>query len=334
MGRCLLLESGLPKTFWTYAVMAAVYIRNRCFNQRTHETPYYLLTKRRPDVSKLHVFGTICYPYIEEYKNNLDPRSSEGIFVGYDKNSPAYLVYYPNSNTTRRHRTVKFTDKFKNAHDKQIPNNNISDEFEDDTALQNEFNEIETQKDDKHIGKESDDDINNQSKNSNINNSEGEQKDVSGKSVDVRKLPSRSRNPPKHLNDYACSNIDFCYRVMNVPKTYKEAFETSDTDEWKKAMNNEIDSLIENNTFDVITLPVNKNPVMGRWVYSIKSDPGGKTMHKARFVAKGYSQVLGSDYFNTFSPTAKMTTIRMMMQISDSPPTRCRDRIFECSNRL
>ena len=39
-------------------------------------------------------------------------------------------------------------------------------------------------------------------------------------------------------------------------------------------------------------------------------------MHKARFVAKGYSQVLGSDYFDTFSPTAKITTIRMMMQIS------------------
>ena len=85
MGRCLLLESGLPKPFWTYAVMAAVYIRNRCFNQRTHETPYYLLTSRRPDLSKLHVFGTICYPYIEEYKKKLDPRSSEGIFVGYHK---------------------------------------------------------------------------------------------------------------------------------------------------------------------------------------------------------------------------------------------------------
>ena len=54
----------------------------------------------------------------------------------------------------------------------------------------------------------------------------------------------------------------------------------------------------------------------GGWVYSIKSDPGGNTMHKARFVAKGYSQVLGSDYFDTFSPTAKITTIRMMMQIS------------------
>ena len=158
MGRCLLLESGLPKPFWTYAVMAAVYIRNRCFNQRTHETPYYLLTSRRPDLSKLHVFGTICYPYIEEYKKKLDPRSSEGIFVGYDKNSPAYLIYYPNSNIVRRHRTVKFTD---NTHDKQIPNNHISGEFENDATVQNELsiNGIETQIDDIHTGKQSDDDI-------------------------------------------------------------------------------------------------------------------------------------------------------------------------------
>ena len=161
MGRCLLLESGLPKPFWTYAVMAAVYIRNRCFNQRTHETPYYLLTSRRPDLSKLHVFGTICYPYIEEYMKKLDPRSSEGIFVGYDKNSPAYLIYYPNSNIVRRHRTVKFTDKFKNTHDKQIPNNHISGEFENDATVQNELsiNGIETQIDDIHTGKQSDDDI-------------------------------------------------------------------------------------------------------------------------------------------------------------------------------
>ena len=108
MGRSLLLESNLPKSFWTYAVMASAYIRNRCFNQRIKDTPFYMLTGIRPDVSKLHIFGTICYPYIEEYKKKLDARSYEGIFVGYDKNSPSYLVYHPQSNKVKRHRIVKF----------------------------------------------------------------------------------------------------------------------------------------------------------------------------------------------------------------------------------
>ena len=68
MDRSLLFESKLAKGFWTYAVMASTFIRNRCFNQRTKETPFYMMTGIRPDVSKLHVFGTLCYPYNEGYK--------------------------------------------------------------------------------------------------------------------------------------------------------------------------------------------------------------------------------------------------------------------------
>ena len=42
----------------------------------------------------------------------MDPRCSEGIFVGYDKYSPSYLLYYPNKHVVRRHRIVKFTEQF------------------------------------------------------------------------------------------------------------------------------------------------------------------------------------------------------------------------------
>ena len=63
MARCLLVESKLPRKFWTYAVMTAVYIRNRCFHRRTKQTPYFLLTGKKPNVSNMHVFGTVCYPH-------------------------------------------------------------------------------------------------------------------------------------------------------------------------------------------------------------------------------------------------------------------------------
>ena len=92
MARAMLIESNQPKFLWTYAVMAAAHIRNRMYCQRTKDTPYHMLTGKQPDMRKLHVFGSICYANNHQ-KTKLDPRSKKGVFVGYDKYSPSYLVY-------------------------------------------------------------------------------------------------------------------------------------------------------------------------------------------------------------------------------------------------
>ena len=135
----------------------------------------------------------------------------------------------------------------------------------------------------------------------------------------------RPRNPPKHLNDYVCQfdsvyrvsigYVDECYKVSTfVPKTYSAAMKSEEKDEWSQAMDSEMNSMIENDTYQVVQLPEGKKAVKGRWVYSLKNDPSGNIVHKARYVAKGYAQVAGVDYSETFSPTAKMTTIRILMQ--------------------
>ena len=80
MARCLLLEANLPKFLWTYAVMTAVYIRNRCFNPRLGKTPYEALTRKQPNLNKMHLFGSPCYVYAQNPKK-LDARSRKGIFV-------------------------------------------------------------------------------------------------------------------------------------------------------------------------------------------------------------------------------------------------------------
>ena len=56
------------------------------------------------------IFGSDCYVYKHNQKK-LDPRCTKGIFVGYDKNSPAYLVYHPESGKVMKHRLVKFVKK-------------------------------------------------------------------------------------------------------------------------------------------------------------------------------------------------------------------------------
>lgn len=96
MARCLLIESNLPKQLWTYAVQTAAAVRNRCFNKRRKQTPIQALTGRRPNVSRMQRFGAECFVY-KQNKRKLDARCKNGVFIGYDKNSPAYNIYFPDT---------------------------------------------------------------------------------------------------------------------------------------------------------------------------------------------------------------------------------------------
>ena len=61
MTRCLLLQSGLPKSMWTYALMSAMYIRNRCYNPRTKSTPFESFTGCKPNIAHMQKFGSTMY---------------------------------------------------------------------------------------------------------------------------------------------------------------------------------------------------------------------------------------------------------------------------------
>ena len=110
MSRCMLLESNLPKQLWTYAVQTAAQIRNRCYSKCLEQTPYRVFTGKTPNLSHMKVFGSECYMYKQE-KKKLDSRCDKEIFVGYDKYSPAYNVYYPETGKVLKHRLVKSITK-------------------------------------------------------------------------------------------------------------------------------------------------------------------------------------------------------------------------------
>ena len=116
--------------------------------------------------------------------------------------------------------------------------------------------------------------------------------------------------------DEANVSLDICCTLSVCPKTYKDAIESPDSEQWLKAMSEEMKSLGENDTYTLTTLPEGKSLVGGRWVYAVKEGQDGKKNYKARFVAKGYSQIPEIDYFETFSPTAKITSIRMLIQLA------------------
>jgi hypothetical protein len=82
-------------------------------------------------------------------------------------------------------------------------------------------------------------------------------------------------------------------------------------------MQEEYNSLLENQTWDLIPLPSGRKLVKYRWVYRTKSAPDGQiSRYKSRVVAKGFQQVHGIDYDETFAPVAKMDSIRLALAIA------------------
>jgi hypothetical protein len=82
-------------------------------------------------------------------------------------------------------------------------------------------------------------------------------------------------------------------------------------------MQEEYNSLLENQTWDLVPLPSGRKLVRCRWVYRTKSTVDGQiNRYKARLVTKGFQQVHGIDYDETFAPVAKMDSIRLALAIA------------------
>ena len=81
-------------------------------------------------------------------------------------------------------------------------------------------------------------------------------------------------------------------------------------------MKDEFGSLQKNNTWELVGLPPRRKLVQSKWVFKTKFSSDGSTLkYKAILVAKGYSQVHGIDYNETFAPVAKMDSIRLALAI-------------------
>ena len=308
MARCILVESGMPKNLWAYAARAAAFIRNRCFNPRTQKTAYESFTLRKPKVNKMEVFGKMCFAYVQ-HKKKLDERCQEGRFVGFDVSSPSYLVYFPLENAVRKVRCVEFGE-----------NSNVQNEGDD-------FDEIEP-----YVthGEQNVPNHETVTLSSPMNNVPRVPPPITDIKISER-YPKRDRKRPQRYDEYVMDDddefkdcvskmhnlsIDFCYRISEIPSSYQDAIVTPESSHWVAAMQEELNSLSDNKTFTLTAPPKGAHVIGGRWVFSVKPGTNNEVKYKARYVAKGFSQKWGRDYDETFSPTAKMTTIRMLIQIA------------------
>ena len=112
----------------------------------------------------------------------------------------------------------------------------------------------------------------------------------------------------------------------------KEALASPDKDSWKKAMDEEIESLLVNETWDIVQLPEGCEDIGCKWVFKIKINADDQIdRYKARLVAKGYSQKYGSDYDEVFAPVVRQATFKCLLALAGRLGSSC---LYETATRI
>ena len=99
------------------------------------------------------------------------------------------------------------------------------------------------------------------------------------------------------------------------PKFYEEAMQAEDRNKWDQGVNDKMDSLVRNQTWDLVKFPAEKRVLQNQWVYRLKEEDGGKKRYKARLVVKGFAQKKGIYFDEIFCPIVKMNSIRTILSL-------------------
>jgi hypothetical protein len=287
--RALLYNANLPQYLWGEAILTAVYLYNRTPHSAiSYKTPYEIMYKRKPNISNIYTFGSITY-----YKNKgnnitkLEPRANKAILLGYNEN--VYKLW-----DLEKHKAIWSRDI------KVLENKYIKDTTKNTTSTNN-IQEISLSTRPKDNIKD------------NIN-TDNTIKDID--LIDI--IPSQTLTDNSINNDIDNSIDDSIdelalITIDNEPSTYKEAINDSNKDQWQEAMQKEIDELLSQKTWDLVALPSDRTALKGRWVYKYKKDNNNNIKYKARWVIKGYNQILGIDYIDTFSTTCRPESYRLII---------------------
>ncbi|KAL2238071.1 UNVERIFIED_CONTAM: Retrovirus-related Pol polyprotein from transposon RE1 [Sesamum indicum] len=294
-------------------ILTATYIINRLPSVVLKwQTPYEKLYKKPVTYSNMRVFGCLCHATnTQPLKSKFDPRAIKCVFIGYAHGQKGYKLFDIENKVTLASRDVVFYENefpYKQALVEPtyctvpLPLSEHSEDVFLDTDI------LKESKDDHH----SDNIV----------------------SVPTLRKSNRTTTKPAWMLDFICSfseshdgnaisSISDAYTSFAAsispfqePFSYEEA---ASKPEWNKAMQSEIEALENNHTWDVTPLPSDKKPIGCRWIFKIKFNADGSIdRHKVRLVAKGYNQVEGIDYLESFSPVVKVVSVRLLIALAAS----------------
>ncbi|KAJ9541503.1 hypothetical protein OSB04_028009 [Centaurea solstitialis] len=288
MVRTMMCHSSLPVSFWGHALETAAHILNRAPTKSVEKTPYELWKGKKPNISFLKIWG--CEVYVKRpTSEKLKPKSDKCFFVGYPKTTVGYYFYNPEENKVFVARNGKF----------------LEEKF---LSLENTRKDVDLQiVDEESTTPVVEPDIQH-------NNVEPQSEPVEEVQTQDLRRSSRVRQEPDRYLGFLVSQDS---GDLNEPTSYGEAVSGSESEQWQEAMRAEMQSMYDNQVWELTDLPQHCKAVGRKWVFKKKTDMDGNVhTFKARLVAKGFTQTHGIDYDETFSPVAMLKSIRILMAIS------------------
>ncbi|CAI7902653.1 unnamed protein product [Closterium sp. NIES-54] len=296
--RGLLIEAGLPDYFWPDAMRSACVAKNRALTHVGADkwVPYVEWIGRKPKVDMLRVFRCMCMALVPKHlrHNKLGAKAIWAVHLGMAQKSKGWLLWDPFAKKFLKSRDCKFIENLMYKDWKAENEENIGMRFGEVKSSGLEHVELPLEL---SIGSTT-------TRQSSLVNGGEEAKDAKEEEEEVQQ------------SDYEeCAFAFFSpVEMPGEPATLKEALESSDAEDWKKAMKSELKSIEENGTWELVELPEGRKAITSKWLFKIKSDADGKIeRYKSRLVAKGYHQKEKVDYKELFAPVVEPTTLRTLL---------------------
>ena len=133
----------------------------------------------------------------------------------------------------------------------------------------------------------------------------------------VTTKPLRSTRARSIPDWYSNLVLEIMLLDHDEPTNYEEAMMSPDSAKWLEAMKSEIGSMHQNKVWTLVDLPVDRKTIENKWIFKRKTDVDSSvTIYKARIVAKGFRQVQGVDYDESFSLVSMLKSVRIMLAVA------------------
>jgi hypothetical protein len=313
LARAMLIGHDLPKFLWAETVNYACWLKNFLPSSAIPSaTPHEFVHRTKPNLSMAHKFGTRVYVH-QLGAGKLEAHAEEAIFIGVNTDSKGYQVYWLDKRQVLVERNIVF-----------VPPNIRVDQDVLDEGESRPSDEISTHK----------------------------VRESSSNTPSIHPIPVTPADPTPTLNAPECprlapgyyaqlqkgqtvtvttsslkkaseldlldeeAHIHLALAVAEPESILQQALNGPDGPEWQEALDYEISQLEKLGTWEIVDLPCSVNLIPCHFVLATKQGPDGEKLKlRACLIANGQQQQYGVDFFDTFAPTANMSTIRVVLSM-------------------